>query len=251
MIHVTFYHLCRNGVFPSNHWKFRRFSTESENTWENIRYCIELRCGCISKTFLKYIRNPTRHKPPRGEQSFVLGYEAKTGKLISASQILPDNSYVCCLRKPMHFRIQKPYVPFKFLLPFQLDLYRMSKQDFEYKEGLSEEETKLDKLMFDSKEYTKEQKMVQRIKGICEEQKHASYWFAVSQKHPPVGYVCLACGAKETHYSEVCPSPKKTKRIRAAATGIPKTMLRKAITAEELERAMETAEGNLVVFRRR
>lgn len=78
-------------------------------------------------------------------------------------------------------------------------------------------------------------------------------YFQPKNNVPHPQYVCRACNRVGEHYLNDCPSKTdpsyQSLKKRMVTTGIPKTFLRPAVTEEECENAMITADGNLVVYK--
>lgn len=211
-------------------WKV--MTLDGEEDWEILRYRLE-------KTYRLH-QNKFQHS------SFLLGYRAPKNpesgseywSLLKSGDPCSAGDFIVLRRRPLPSWGQN-HVPLKVAI----ERLRAGEEEFIRAQNIDEndEESLIKtKLVFESE--------VQKRLSSIQSHRHCSER-SRTDEIPSEHYVCRRCGVGG-HWLRDCASKRaeRVQRCPRLPTGIPRSLLRRAVTQEEKERAYQTDQGELLVL---
>lgn len=253
----------------SDYFGLRRLeSNPSNNTiktmdtnisWDNARFLIEQRHGFFD----------VKKKKSDLTNSYIVGYFwtpdlldwRKQAKIVPSTHILTEKDNIIVVRKPLKTGALL-YVPNQYRPEFEKEKTELMQQiikenpkNVQFNDTMSEEE-KMNMLIGSDASNEKIKSLYQLYNH--QKKQYASYHPSETEKQPqvftkpPLYYQCHRCGIKG-HWKHQCPTLTNPTFVSLDkiknAFGIPKSLLKMAISEEEKKMAMMTSDGNFMVLK--
>ena len=232
---------------------------ETNISWDNARFLIEQRHGFFD----------IKKKKSDLTNSYIVGYFwtpdlldwRKQAKIVPSTHILTEKDNIIVVRKPLKTGALL-YVPNQYRSEFEKEKTELMQQiinekpqNVQFNDIMSEEE-KMNILIGSNTSNEKIKSLYQLYNH--QKKQYASYHPSETEKppqvftKPPLYYQCHRCGIKG-HWKHQCPTLTNPTFVSLDkiknASGIPKSLLKMAISEEEKKMAMMTSDGNFMVLK--